>query len=470
MPPIKQYVNLDSQPSDSALGNTRRLQIAPSSVPNVAAGDRVEWWIEPVVGNTDILYINPALRARLLLHETALATTGKFENTLHFPPAGGDKYVVKASKKGDRANAVQTGEFETWRKIYYTVFYMGAPTQNLFNSVKARFEQVFTDAFVEMENAAMVATLTQLTRMDVSYRVVSGGLSMDYMKGGANGIIDLKPDGTHPLPNTSAGTVSQPFHLALLIASDIYTVEKINRTELSTRALTGSTTFNFHLLQDPAKPRGFISRATVSWPGRLSLDVTDKFALVAPRMPSAVSWDLTNVPGLTAHVGATPSNHFKLEFTVVKENGLNGYSYKNFCVVRTAHGTTGMLSTVTHEVGHGLGQVVKAEKRWDSPGNALSDEPNPNWHTNEYGGQGPHCTTNASLANVTPRERQTDPSVATLTTGQYYKWSGGADLCTMYWRGDPHKVEPFCPHCQTRLKRFNLNATSMSSRQWNHYG
>src|SRR5689334_20017984 len=134
MPPTKQYVNLPASAPNPERGDTRRLQITPNTVPNVNPGDRVEWWIEPNPGNTGIIYLSPANRPRLQFNETPItAASGKFENTITFPPSGGDKFIIKAAKAGDRANFLQTGEFETWRKIFYTVHYMGADAQNLFN-------------------------------------------------------------------------------------------------------------------------------------------------------------------------------------------------------------------------------------------------------------------------------------------------------------------------------------------------
>ena len=110
-----------------------------------------------------------------------------------------------------------------------------------------------------------------------------------------------------------------------------------------------------------------------------------------------------------------------------------GYSVANFCIVRTIDGSTDVLQTFTHEVGHGVGQTGEKESRWDGPGNALSDENNPNWHTDPYGGRGPHCTTKRGAA---PRARERG-----LTTGTVVPVRRGRSLVHDVFSGESH-VEP----------------------------
>jgi hypothetical protein len=64
MATIKQYVNLPTGGA-STEGPERNLLVGASSVPHVGPGDRVEWWIEPDPGNTDVGYLSLAGRAKL---------------------------------------------------------------------------------------------------------------------------------------------------------------------------------------------------------------------------------------------------------------------------------------------------------------------------------------------------------------------------------------------------------------------
>jgi len=460
MPPIKQYVNLPTVVAHPEHGNTRTLQVTPNTVPNVNPGDQLEWWIEPNPANTDLIYLSPAQRPRLQFNETALTpASGKFENTLTFPPAGGDKFIVKVAKKGARANSLQTDEFETWRKVFYTVHYMGADAQNLFNSLRAKFEAAFLEGFVELQQIQIVATATQMARVDATTQAVLGRPQFHFMRDAPTGIVGLRPFGSGVLAD-------KPHHVALLVVPDIYSVEQKPYTRPAIRNVTGTKSFAFQLHLDPGNPLAFVYRATVSWPGRLALDVRDKLSVAGVPTPtnSVMNWDLTSVPGLTLHLAGAPANTFDLDVQVVAESTVMGYSVANFCIVRTIDGSTDVLQTFTHEVGHGVGQTVEKESRWDGPGNALSDEHNPHWHTDPYGGRGPHCTTNAVL--------QAAPASAGLTSGQWYRYGGAGHLCTMYFSGESH-VEPdgkFCPACVPRLKRYNLDSASMTTRFWNYFG
>jgi hypothetical protein len=460
MPPTKQYVNLLTSAPNPEHGETRRLQVTPNTVPNVNAGDRLEWWIEPAAGNTDLLYLSPAQRPRLQFNETAItAASGKFENTVTFPPGGGDKFIVKVAKTGDRANSLQTDEFETWRKIYYTVHYMGADSQNLFNSLRARFEAAFLEGFVELQQVQMVATATQMARVDATSEPMIGRPDFHFMRDPPTGIVGLRPFGSGVLAD-------KPFHVALLVVPDIYSAEEKSFTLGGSREIAGTTSVPYQLHTEPGNPRALVYLATLSWPGRLAIDVKDKLSAVGTptQYLSRVGWDFSTVPGLTNYLAAAPTNTFDLDATVVAETVVMGYSVANFCIVRTIDGSTDVLQTFTHEVGHGVGQTVEKESRWDGPGNVLGDEHNPFWHTDPYGGRGPHCATRATLRPA--------PASAGLTTNQWYGYGGAGHLCTMFFSGEP-RVEPdgrFCENCVPRLKRFNLDTNSMTTRYWSYFG
>jgi hypothetical protein len=64
---------------------------------------------------------------------------------------GGDKYKPRCSRLRDHSNPVDVEEFETWRKIYYSVHWMNAQCLATFNAVKTRFEAAFLQAFIELE-------------------------------------------------------------------------------------------------------------------------------------------------------------------------------------------------------------------------------------------------------------------------------------------------------------------------------
>ncbi len=84
------------------------------------------------------------------------------------------------------------------------------------------------------------------------------------------------------------------------------------------------------------------------------------------------------------------------------------------------------------------------------------------WHDDDYGGQGPHCHTNAQTT--------LDPDT---TSGQTYEHDPTkGKLCTMFFRDDS-EVEPdgkFCATaCVPRLKRVNLDKTHMKAQGWGRF-
>src|SRR5689334_2884595 len=98
MATIKQYVNLPAA-ATGVNGPVRQLRVTPCQVPNVAPGDRVDWWIEPDPGNESLAFQSLTERTRLAHGAAPGVTVGAghhFDNTLTFTHIGGDKYKVKA--------------------------------------------------------------------------------------------------------------------------------------------------------------------------------------------------------------------------------------------------------------------------------------------------------------------------------------------------------------------------------------
>ncbi len=464
---IKQYVNLPSSAAHPERGNRRRLQVTPNTVPNVNPGDQVEWWIEPRPGNTELMFVRPSQRPRLQSPDTHLtAASGRFENTITLPQTGGDRFVVKVARLGDRANFLQTDEFQTWRKLYYTVFYMGNGVRSRFDALRADFEEAFKDGFVELEQVQMVAAATQMARVDATPRRRHGQPRFDFLRP----IIGLSPYGHTRLAH-------KPFHVALLVVPNLYVLEEKILAMVGSRSVSGTTTLTYQLHTDPSNPLAFVRSATVRWRGHRAIDVSDK--LSTPRMSrsrdSELIWALHTVPGLTHHLAAATTNTFTLDITLVSESTASSYASSNFCIVG-ANRASGefltrspgeFLSSLTHEVGHTLGLTVREEARWDVPGNNwLSALPNTFWHSDPYGGTGDHCTTRARLASA--------PASEGLTTGQWYQYAGSGHLCTMFWSTDSHRDPQgrFCENCVPTLKRLNMDSASLSSaaRDWNYFG
>lgn len=449
---IKQFVNLPTGVT-SHEGNRRALFAEPVSVPSVQPSDTVEWWIEPGGSNTDIVYITPASRARLQFPTTLItAATGRFHNRIDLPHVGGDEYVVKCSKLNNRPNFFQTDTFQTWRKLFYTVFHMGADSLAQYNALEGQFQGAFSRSFIELQKAATIATMTVMDEARVEFTN-----NFPFVDGSTSAIINLKRAGLA----TGTGSLSnKPFHMAYMVVPRAFFTRPRPRTMAATRAIIGSTSY-FHLLYtEPGNPVAFIPVARASW-GANSFDVRNSFSIVSNAGgASSIQWNLNTVPGLTAWLAA-PANTFNLTFTVTEKSSINGYSWGNICVVgMTGRPPIQVLGTMVHEMGHAVQQAVHFESRWNATGTPMASDVNPNWYDDVFGGQGPHCSTNAVLTTT-----------AALTSGKRFVWGGGAKLCTMYHAGDVNRDDGvFCPSCEPRVRRANLNSTNMTNQQWNFFG
>jgi hypothetical protein len=232
---------------------------------------------------------------------------------------------------------------------------------------------------------------------------------------------------------------------------------------MAVQTAVGTTTVDYQLHVNPPNGQAFVDTATVSWTGHPAHNIKTMLSLagVPRQFNSGFQWDLRGVPGLTTWL-SHPGHAISLTLRLIREEVSMGYSLSNLCVVRTVDGATDVLQTFTHELGHGLKQAVKEEPRWNAAGTSIAKETNPKWHRDNFGGQGPHCSTNAVL-------RSTPPLPPGLTS--IFTYGGSGLLCTMFFSGEPH-VDPdgkFCPACKPRLRRTTLNTSAMHSR-WNDIG
>lgn len=479
---IKQYVNLPGVTTNQ--GTSVGLKVTPNPIANVAPGDRVEWWIDPVPGhaNTDIAFLSVAQRAKLAQPENTghtVAGSYLFENTLTVAPVGGDQYVVKTSRKGNRAQFLALETIETWRKLYYTIYYMGPESLRVFNALEPDYKAAFATSYIEFVRLGTVATLTVMA----SARVESAG-GFPFMNGGPGAILSLKVGGA---PATAGTLTNKPHHLAFLVCPNPFSTRRQARGPFVISAATGTTTLRFDVYDDPAGPLNWLPVARATWTGVGAVDVRANFTLNshAP-WNSRVSWDLRPVPGLTNWL-ATAGHNYTLNFTVVEREAFTGYSVGNFVVV----GVTGpgrsdkaVKGTLVHETGHGCGQAVRSEPQYTLAGAATTILSNPMYYqgtttpptpAQDFGGQGPHCHTNATLVPSTPPRPPTG-------SGNIWVWPPGAaapvplanGLCTMYHAADPTNRNDgvFCPSCEPRLRRVNLDTASMTGnpRNWDYIG
>lgn len=473
MPLIKQYVNLPAVAGATDRGPTRSFVVRPNQVPNVAPGDRVDWWIEPNAGNVDLKYQSNALPAppgtlgrTQLAHGARVGTTDAtghwFDNTITFTQVGGDRYVVKASRDGNRAQFVTADEFQTWRKLFYTVWHSNPESLARYNNICARWHTAYRNAFIELERKGVYPTPALVTDARVDYRTL-GSATNDWpvMNGGPNSMMSLAPYGSPPAITLS----DKPLHMALLLVPQGYFTSLERLTFAGSRAVVGSTPVYKKVFRDPLLAGRWLWNAQASWTGAGATDVTTYMSFTTGS-PDNIRWNLTNLAGLTTFLALAPANNFRLDFTYIAKSGIGGYSLGNFSVVLcTGWAEDLTLQALTHEMGHGCGQVVQSELLYVPATGAATGttEGNPNWYdeTLGYGGVGPHCRLNAVLG--------TDVSTS---SGQSFRWKGTPPkLCPMHYALDPN-AEPaqFCPSCTPRLVRRDLRRPVGAAGTWNDFG
>lgn len=470
---IKQYVNLTGAAATTTIhGPTMTVRVPPNDRAALQPTDRAEWWCLPVgANNTDVQYIQGVRRVRprdnfpALTPLTGTTSTGYFETQVSLPYVGGDQYEVKVCKQTDHRDPAKTrtlaDTFETWRKIYYTVYYMGANSFNFFNAVEPRIRDAFNRGYIELDRVQMIPTMTVIGKVNTD-------AADAFLNGSTNAILNLRPTGTGTLPNWAA---TKPYHLATVVVPDVYETAPHPHPLIRSNPVD-NLIVGYLLFQQAGNPAlratDCVTRAQVRWPGQAAwINVLPGITLVsATPAASRLDWDLRPVPGLTNHLAAAAGNNYELDVMTIEErHNFVGYNWRNFCIIETASGVTSALQTFTHEVGHAVGQAVRQENRWDATvgTTALPAEPNPRWHTNNFGGQGPHCWHNAVLSAAA--------APAGLTA--VFIYGGAGNLCTMFYADEPN-VDPngrFCPlYCEPRLKRQDLDNVRQMGADWNWYG
>ena len=428
---IKQYVNLPYD-ADKHEGNRVNLDVDALNL-NEQDVQFTDWWVEPVgADNVDPQYLSRNSRAHLR-HSLRRNRRGKFSNTLLLPHVGSDTYRVRCSKHDDRSAPVEVEDIQTWRKIYYTVHYMNDACLDIFNNVRARFIAVFKAGFIELEEVALNRTL-----VDEPNTSSSRALTHLYRR----------------RPSLS----NRPFHLRIVILNDIYDIVDVEYTE----ANVGTK------IHDIITGNPLSDRTATHWAKRIRARIEPAGRWINIRRYTQKVDDTTIRVDISADERLSRAidegNTLTIAIETRERDHYMGHSHGNFCCVRINEtGTPAdiestILQTFTHEIGHGFQQVVRRERLYNANGHRRGWQTNPQWHNDSFGGQGPHCSTNARLI----------PSSLTLS-GQTYVWNNGNLLCTMFFRGDGH-VNPsgeFCDGCLPRLRRANLNRNNMSHQNWN---
>lgn len=433
---IKQYVNLPTD-YDKNHGNRVKIEVNASQLTEKDI-QRAEWWIEPDANNQDEKYLSRFQRARMRWENTR-NHGDKFHNFFLLPHVGGDKYVVKCSKRGDRSSPKDSEEIETWRKLFYTVHYMNAQCQQFATSLQPDFEAAFEEAFVEIEHVKSIKTLVDEPHTESSLAL------------------------TH-LYKTRPRLADRPHHIRLVLINNLYEPED-KRYRLRTTDKVKVVNIRDFLV--PKRSIKSVKARPVNQKRWYTL--TRHTTKTGDKQVTIRLEDYSTIKKALAD-----GTEIELVIKLRVRGEYCGHSIGNFCCVRIKEPGTAaerkamVLQTITHEIGHGCQQVVRFEKQYDGDGNATGlGWRNPKWHTNDEGGQGPHCTTGAKLI---PNVNAAGDVLEDTTSGNHWAYDAGV-LCTMYYRGESHvDVDgKFCDNCIERFIRTDLGTRQMRKQGWTRY-
>ena len=512
----KQYVNLPAKEGVAERGNKPTLEAKPTSKRGFFSFKRkVDWTVTPGDKNVAPKYVPAAARCKVK-DPTTTEADEKFTTELTLPYTGKDTYKVtckkNAKKEKDQTQLLEL-EFETWRKIYYSVWLMNQKCKTMFDNIKTKFHAAFEGAGIELE---------MVGRFDCKQDEESTIMPADAAK---YDLPSIYPTGTEAIKD-------RPFHLKIAFVNDL--VEE--KEQALDRALTRSKTdkaknawvedldaakrpaskgtksaSDLDGLKDPAEgdayelsENGTPKDGPASKKGDLLVRKSGKWVVhrgkwVAHCKTAELARDGdTWKKELKAKVGSTGAEKtldaarwekvskeevkiklhedadlnaaldrgnkvtLRLKLNVLLNAGCCGYSIGNFVVCRSKDPEVSVLQTFTHEIGHGLQQSRKELKTYKADtGAADGTEANPKWYTDDHGGQGPHCWTNA-------KEVDSDKT----TSGKTYDHdSTKGSLCTLY-HADHAKVDAdgkFCETCLENLRRTDLSAEAMIAKGWKWY-
>lgn len=204
MPVVRWYLNLAS-----VYGRTRKGRagtaiglVATRSLGHGLRSDgnrEVDWTlVEAGPDDADLDYF--ATAATLAADRTG-EVNGQFQNTLNITALGGRTFTVTAVKASGAQNVAFNKQFQSWRRVYYSVHYMNPRCQTLFTSIEQEIKDIFAGVFIELKPRGIRACIVNEATTD-AYGV--GGVTL-----------------THTYNDTRPSLDRSDEHLRVVIARDV---------------------------------------------------------------------------------------------------------------------------------------------------------------------------------------------------------------------------------------------------------
>lgn len=191
MPVIKWYLNLENAYGGTTKGRAGLaigLVATRTSGPPGPGGRAVDWTlVEAGPHDSDRDYVpNPAAFAAA----RTLEQGGVFRNTLNITQIGGRTYTVTATKTGDANSVAFNQQYQSWRRIYYSVHHMNSACKALFESVEQQIKDIFAGVFIELKRRSIRSCIVNEAVTDA---YGPGGLTLTHTYGATSPRLDRAP-------------------------------------------------------------------------------------------------------------------------------------------------------------------------------------------------------------------------------------------------------------------------------------
>lgn len=416
---------------------------------------KADWSLKSDSNNIDVNLQTACVPASLEKAETTEeppnAKERFFKNRLRLPDIGGDKHTITVSKKklvmGGGRDILQV-EVETWRRIWFTIFWTDDGQIPLINNVANAIKSAYAEAKIDMVHVPAT------TKLDYYHDTVAILRSPNMMED----FVKAMHGGQHP------ALQRKPFHLQVVMVKECAEIKRIdikskfspydfpnfevedeNATNMKVIGIKIKVPKQYHLLTDDLikqvkKVRNdfwfkkTIKSLKVQIEGETNPRIENGEYIVQLNTPNEFTFELlANFEYISEALAFGKS--VDLEFGVeVCDTNFAGVNDGNKIVIashvtqdnqaQAPQSPESLAKVLIHEIGHAVGLVPDTINSYKHPD-----------HYTQHGGTGPHCKHNAILDNY-----------------GIYRYGNAGKMCVMYHQLHDNAGPEFCDNCTKYLK------------------
>jgi hypothetical protein len=383
---------------------------------------------------------------------------------------------VSAGGKDPREYKVEPEAIDEARRVYYTVFHMGAENLRLYNSIKARLKRSYADVNIDLVEAEPPI---EIKSEPITY-VAGPAIKRHNWKA-------VVPVGKHPVLFADKHLRLMLFNECAQVLGSVYSTggethdislseqpaapgkppalewvdaAGTSKTAVAADQRTDGGAFKCKFRLDPAKPNIFakvLDHAVLSVKFGLTELAPDQFDVVRttdreialtvrPPVAPAAGTQITIELGILRPIGGSRDNR-NISITTKYHEGPSG----------TPNADSSMLVLLLHEIGHALGMTPPHKP---PPPAAPPPDRHQHYYESNYGGEGDHCSTNASPVNHTDlkpewkitADSKDRASPAVMVPLAVINGSGPAPCVMYHTRTKVHHTSVFCDECRDWLR------------------